>query len=193
MIFEAPDGATPLDDDELADLLPTHITTHDQLNEWEQENILRAEDWLLRRRDTHLVSEEFFRTLHHKMFEDTWRWAGAYRRTDKNIGVHWPRIAAELRTVCNDAGYWLENRSFDLDEIAARLHHRVVSVHPFPNGNGRHSRLLADALLIENGRPRFSWGSANLAGPGQARDAYIRALKDADALDYARLVRFARA
>ncbi len=127
------------------------------------------------------------------MFEKTWNWAGQYRRSDKNLGVHWPTIGTEVRQVCENAKYWIENSVFGLDEIAARLHHSMVSVHPFPNGNGRHTRMMADALLDAHDQLRFTWGRANLQETGSiARTEYLNALRAADLGDFAALFRFAR-
>jgi len=192
MDFEYPEGATPLDPDEAADLLPSHISTHSELNAWEGANILIAETWLFARRRTDLFSDEFVRSLHRRMFDATWRWAGQYRHSDKNIGVHWPQITVAVKQCLEDVQFWLAHGTFDLDTIAAGLHHRMVSVHPFPNGNGRHTRLLADALLFVSGKPRFTWGREIAGADSVVRAQYIRALHMADAGDLQALVQFAR-
>ena len=140
MFNNEPDGATPIDADEAADLLPQHIRTRNELNVWEQENILFAAKWAQSTRMPTL-DEYQVRELHRRMFDRTWKWAGTYRKSDKNIGVHWPTIATELRNLMDDGKYWIENESFPTDEAALRLHHRLVLIHPFPKGNGRHSRL----------------------------------------------------
>ena len=192
MEFTYAEGATPLDPDEAHDLIPTHITTSDQLNEWEQANILQGETWLFQRKRPELLREPFLRELHRKMFDLTWRWAGQYRKTAKNIGVPFSQIGARIKDACDNAAFQVANEVFDLDETAVRLHHNLVSIHPFPNGNGRHTRLVADALLFQNDRERFSWGSANLQIAGDARATYLSALRSADKGDYAGLIRFAR-
>jgi len=189
--LDTPPGATPLDPDELASLLPRHITTQGELNEWEQLNIVEGEAWARRQRRD-LLSETFLRQLHRQMFGKTWRWAGEFRKSDKNIGVDWLRIGIELRQLLDDVRYQVEHASLPPDEIAVRLHHRLVAIHPFANGNGRHARLLADLLVVRLGRPRFTWGSRNLVDAGATRQAYIAALQAADARDYAPLLAFAR-
>jgi Fic-DOC domain mobile mystery protein B len=187
------DGATPIDEDEAADLIPTHISTIRELNEWEQTNILRAEEWLSAGHRRQIVADAFVRELHNRMFDQTWRWAGSYRQSDKNLGVHWRGIAVAVRERTADAAHWMKTGAFDLDEIAVRLHHTVVAVHPFPNGNGRLCRLLADTLVRAEGRGRFSWGGgANLQSAGAARAAYLAALRAADGGDYSLLLAFAR-
>ncbi len=189
--LDYPSSATPLDGDELANLIPQHITTQGELNEWEQLNILQGEAWARKqRRDT--LDEAFVRQLHRHMFGDTWRWAGEFRKSDKNIGVDWLKIGVELRQLLDDVRYQVEHASFPPDEIAVRCHHRLVAIHPFPNGNGRHARLIADLLAERFNQPRFTWGSRNLADATGTRQRYIAALQAADASDYAPLIAFAR-
>lgn len=184
-------GATPIDADELAGLIPGHITTQGELNEWEQQNIQLGDDWARRQRKD-LLNEDFLRQLHKRMFGETWKWAGEFRRSDKNIGVDWLHIAVELRKLLDDLRYQVEHGSYPPDEIAVRFHHRLVSIHPFPNGNGRHARLMADLLVERMGQPRFTWGSQNLIDAGEARQRYIAALQAADTGDIALLLIFAR-
>ena len=187
-----PPGATPLDPDEAAGLIPTHITTQEQLNEWELANILEGEHWAFSRKRKDLLSSRFMRSLHKHMFGNTWRWAGAFRKTEKNIGIDPIHIAAELKKLCDDVVYQVEHRSYPLDEITARFHHRLTWIHPFPNGNGRFSRTATDLLLVQNGAPRFTWGAANLVSEGDVRRRYIDALRAADGRDFAPLLEFVR-
>lgn len=186
-------GATPLDPDEAEELLLTHVTTRAELDHCELENILRAEDWLKRTRPRAILNEEFCRQLHRRMFDQVWKWAGTFRRSDKNIGKPWPQIAESLRNLFDDTRLWLETRHEPPDAIGARFHHRLVQIHPFANGNGRHARLMTD-LLLENllGCPRFTWGGSDRAGIGDVRERYIAALRSADAGDYAPLLEFVR-
>jgi len=190
--LEYPAGATPLDPDEAQGLIPRHISTQGQLNEWEQQNILRAEEWVFSRRRGDVLTVDFIKRLHRRMFDKTWRWAGVFRRSDKNIGVDWRDIEVQLRLLCLDVKTQLETRSVPLDEAAARFHHRMTRVHPFANGNGRHARLVTAVLLVRNGADRFSWGSADLEKAGDARTRYIEALRASDARDYSLLLNFVR-
>lgn len=183
MLDNEPEGATPLDPNEAEDLLPTHIHTREQLNLWEQENILEAVSWALRTR-TPSLSEPTIRELHRRMFDQTWAWAGRYRTSDKNIGVYWATIPEEVHNLIDDAHYWFEHDVYPIEEAALRLHHRLVKIHPFPNGNGRHGRLWCDMLLKQNGRPPFEWKNKELDQSGEARHAYIAALQAADGHDY---------
>ena len=176
---ELPEGATPLDPDEAEDLLPSHIRTRAELNVWEQENILEAAEWVRRTRKEAL-EESTIRELHRRMFSDTWTWAGQYRTSNKTIGVHWPRIPMDVRNLVEDGRYWLENAVFPIDEAAVRFHHRLVQIHPFPNGNGRHARLWCDLLLMQRGRPVIDWGGGKLDRSGELRTAYLEALWSAD-------------
>jgi Fic-DOC domain mobile mystery protein B len=193
MNFDYPEGATPLDPDEAHGLLLSHITNRSELDRWEQENISEAESWAFRRTPRDILSDGFIRRLHKKMFGTVWRWAGEYRTTGKNIGVPSWQIVAELRNLCADCAIWIEHGTYPPDEIAVRFHHRLTVIHPFPNGNGRHARLMTDILLDHLlKQQRFSWGSGNLVNAGECRQQYINALRAADRQDYAALLAFVR-
>ena len=189
--LDYPAGATPLDADELASLIPGHITTQGELNEWEQLNIVQGDGWARKQRKE-ILNEGFLRQLHMQMFGETWRWAGEFRKSDKNIGVDWLKIGVELKKLLDDVRYQVEHGSFAADEIAVRLHHRLVAIHPFPNGNGRHARLMADLVVERLGQPRLTWGSRSLVDASETRQRYIAALQAADARDIAPLLAFAR-
>jgi Fic-DOC domain mobile mystery protein B len=193
MEFNYPEDTIPLDKNEITELLPTHITTRGELNRWEQDNINEALAWLENHKPTDILSETFVKLLHEKMFCNVWKWAGRFRRSDKKIGVSWYQISVELKKLFEDVKYWLEKKTFPEDEAAARFHHRLVVIHPFPNGNGRHSRLITD-LLLERilAKPRFTWGNADLVRSGDDRKRYIESLHAADEGDYKPLMRFAR-
>lgn len=189
----AGDGNTPLSPEELADLIPS-LATKEELNEWERENILRGREWVIRDRTPPLetISNEYVRKLHLKMFDQTWRWAGKFRQTEKNLGVPFAEIPERLAVLFGDVRYWIENGTHSPDEIAVRFHHRLVFIHAFANGNGRHARLMADLLVMKLGRPAFTWGSSDLIKPGEARARYLDAIRTADNGDLRPLVEFAR-
>lgn len=190
--FDANDATTPLTPAERNGLIPTHVTVRGELNELEQQNIADADSWAFaRKRD--VLDEAFLRGLHRRMFNRVWRWAGQYRTTERNLGVLPHRIQPDLLRAIGDARYWVEHQSYGTDEVAVRLHHRLVTVHPFPNGNGRWSRLAADLLVVQQGGgSRFTWGRANLQAAGDVRRAYIDALHAADNHNSAPLIAFAR-
>lgn len=190
-LLAADDHATPLTAGERDDLIPTYIATRNELNELEQGNVASADQWALSRKH-YVFRERFLKSLHRRMFDKIWRWAGKFRTTERNLGVQPFEIGPALRQAIDDGRYWVENRSFPTDEIAVRFHHRLTSVHPFPNGNGRWSRLVADVLITQLGGPRFTWGGANLQAAGTARVAYIKALHVADSHDLGPLIEFAR-
>lgn len=192
MKFVYAKGATPFNQDDFAQLIPKHITTQMQLNEWEQANIIHAEKWLFSRKRKDLLTIDFIKKLHLKMFDKTWLWAGKFRHHQTNIGLPSFQIQPHLKILCDDVQFWISNQIFPSDEVAIQFHHRLVHIHPFPNGNGRHSRLIADALLIQMGAARFSWGRKNLALSSDTRHQYISALKLADKGDYQHLLKFAR-
>ncbi len=190
-IFEQPDDATSLTPDEMRDLIPTHIAYRRDLNQAEQSNIIRAQAWALdRKRD--LLTEKFIRDLHRRMLGNVWRWAGKFRTTERNLGIPWYEIPAALRQLLDDARAWIEFASWPPDEIAVRFHYRLVQIHPFPNGNGRHARLMADLLVMTTGHERFSWGRGSLLDAGAVRQSYIAALRAADNHDIGPLLVFAR-
>lgn len=185
------DGGTELTEEEREGLIPSYITLRSELNEAEQANILEAEEWAFaRKRD--LLEEKFLNNLHKRMYGNVWRWAGRYRTSGKNIGIDAYRIPTELRQLLDDCRYWIENGTYEPDEIAVRFHHRIVSIHCYPNGNGRHARLAADLLLKSMGQERFSWGGENLIDVGETRERYIAALQAADEHDIGPLLEFVR-
>lgn len=194
-LFHEPDDATPLSPEERRDLRQSWITTRSDLNEAEQANIQKALIWARGRnyrRAEDILKEDFARALHLRMFGDVWKWAGTYRLTEKNVGTDFRRIPVELPQVLNDSGFWLANNTFPPDEQAVRLHHRLVAIHPFSNGNGRHTRLMADLLVERLGGTPFSWGGGSIADAGELRSRYISALKRADEHDIGPLLTFAR-
>ena len=191
--FDYPEGATPIDPDEAEGLLLTHITTLGELDRWEQENIVEALTWLDKTNPTDILNEQFVKELHRRMFVSVWKWAGHFRRSDKNIGGPWYQISMSLKNLCDDARFWIKLQEESPDEMAIRFHHRLVSIHPFPNGNGRHARLMTDILLETVMKfPRFTWGSGNLSKPGDIRQNYIAALRAADEHNYEPLLKFVR-
>ncbi|MFH1996967.1 MAG: mobile mystery protein B [Candidatus Omnitrophota bacterium] len=195
MINESlPVGATPLNDEEKEGLLLFHITKREELNRWEQENVGRAIEWCFALKKPSLLTIEFVLQLHKKMFADVWSWAGTFRTSGKNIGVfHW-QIITELKKLLDDVTYWIKQNAFtNSDEIAARLHHRLVKIHPFPNGNGRHARLftnLVQKYLLKN-KP-FTWGATDLTHASPIRKNYIDSLQEADKGNIRPLIVFAR-
>ena len=190
-LFEEAADATPLTPVEMRELIPAHIAYRSELNEAEQENIARAQDWALgRNRDP--LTEKFVRDLHRRMLGDVWRWAGKFRQSERNLGIPFYEIPVAVRQLLADTKAWIEYRAYPPDEITVRFHHRLVQVHPFPNGNGRHSRLIADLLVMRLGEERFPWGSANLQDAGTVRHRYVAALQAADNYDISPLLVFAR-
>lgn len=195
LVLDYTDGQTPLEEDEKEGLLIKTISTRGELDEFEQQNIEKAVLWTMKRKfkSVDILSESFIRELHRKMYADVWKWAGEFRKTNKNIGVDKLEISVELRKLIDDCIFWIDKKSFDDDEIAVRFKHRIVSIHCFANGNGRHSRLIAD-IISEHifKKPVFSWGAANLVKQGDARKAYLKAVKAADIGNYELLLAFAR-
>lgn len=191
------EGQTPLDPDEKDGLLISTIATRTELNELEQRNIEDAMRWTIERRKRftveEILTEQFVNELHSRMFAEVWQWAGNFRKTNKNIGVDKYQIGADLRILLDDCRYWVENNTFPNDEIAVRFKHRLVSIHCYANGNGRHSRLMADVIVEKIfGKPVFTWGSQNLIHSGTFRLSYMNALRQADNGNIEPLIVFAR-
>jgi Fic-DOC domain mobile mystery protein B len=182
---------TPLEAEEREQLILSYISLRRELNEAEQINIADAAKWLASRK-RNVLDEKFLRNLHARMFGKVWRWAGDYRKTPRNIGVEAWRIPMNISQAIDDAKFWVANGTYSPDEIAVRFSHRLVAIHPFPNGNGRFSRMVGDSLAQQLGQPRFSWGITNLVDPNETRKAYVAALRAADMHDFDELIAFAR-
>ena len=193
IFIEPDDAATPITPEEMRDLIPAHIADRRDLNAAEQENIARAQEWAMSGRRRDLLNEKFIKDLHRRMLGDVWRWAGKFRTSQRNIGIDYWLIRTVLRLLLDDAKAWIECKTYPIDEIAVRFHHRLVLIHPFANGNGRHARLSADLLVMQLGGERFSWGRTSLIHAGEARSRYITALHSADNHDISDLLNFARA
>ena len=192
MKMEYLDGETPLDPDEMEGLKHPHIQTRGELNQLEQHNIQEGYKWLARqRKHKDLLTETFILDLHKQMLGQVWSWAGSFRHTEKNIGVDPLDIGVELRKLLDDARYWVEHETYNREEFAARFHHRLVKIHPFPNGNGRHARIMTDVILetILDVLP-IEWGARTLDVEGEHRQNYINALRAADGDDYRALIDF---
>jgi len=188
-----PPGATPLDPNELGGLIPKYITTQGELNRHERENIVEAADWALGSTRHDCLNISFCFELHKRMFGKVWKWAGQIRLTDKNLGVPKEQILMKLKPLFDDTAFWIENETYSFDEIGARFHHRLVSIHAFPNGNGRHARLMTEVIQTVNGEKPFTWGSSDLYNSeSEARKDYLAALRHADQGNYQPLIEFVR-
>ena len=189
-IFEADDNSTPLTAEEKDGLKFKWITLRSELNEAEARNIAQAQVWLISNKNKDIFSDTFLRELHKKMFGDVWKWAGTYRNSERNIGVAPFQIPIKLMQLFDDVKFWIENKTYSNREIAVRLHHKLVQIHPFPNGNGRVSRLMADLVLEKLEGSKLYWGNTNLVNVSEIRSSYIAALRKADAGDYTDLIEF---
>ena len=189
--MQYPEGATPLDRNELGGLKHKHVTTRGELDELEQANIQSGLRWLARQRGD-ILSGAFVTTLHKQLFGDVWDWAGSFRRTGKSVGIDAMHIGSQLHQLMDDARDWVDNKTYPPSEAAIRLHHRLVFIHPFPNGNGRHARILADAALerVYKAKPIDWTAGYDLQKMNDRRAAYIAALKAADREDFGPLIAF---
>lgn len=192
--MDYPEGATPLDPDELEGLKFRHITTREQLNHLEQGNIQSGLLWLQKKKHIDLLTESFIKKLHQKLFGEVWKWAGTFRKTEKSIGIDPLHIQIQLHQLLEDIRFWIANETYPPLEIALRFHHKLVFIHLFPNGNGRHARIIADELMVKIfGLHEIDWlQGADLQSFTSRRQLYIAALKAADQHDYSLLLKFAR-
>lgn len=191
-IVGEPGGSTPLDPDEMEGLIHKHVTTRGELDELEQANIVDGMTWLKRQKKPDVLTESFACELHKRLFGKVWKWAGRFRKTEENIGVDPIQIAILLRELLDDTQYWIANATYPPKELAARFHHKLVYIHLFPNGNGRHARIMADAILAKlMNEPEIDWaGGYQLERMNERRDQYIAALRDADGHDFGALLEF---
>lgn len=193
--LEYTNGQTPLDEEEKEGLRIKSITTQKELNELEQLNIEKAVEWTIHTnlKPERILSEKFIKDLHKKMYGDIWKWAGEFRKSEKNIGIKWTQIGIELKNLIEDAKYWIENKIYSSEEISIRFKHRIVAIHCFPNGNGRHSRMMGD-ILMESifGKEVFTWHQSNMIKADETRKKYIAALREADNGNINPLIEFAQ-
>jgi Fic-DOC domain mobile mystery protein B len=188
-------GQTPLDEEEKRDLIPSLVTRED-LDAFEQENILEARKWVMQKATLaklDVFTEKFLLNLHKRMYGHVWKWAGTFRKSNKNIGVDRIYITTELHQLLGDAAYWLEHKTYPISDLAVIFHHRLVKIHLFPNGNGRHARMCADVIIAKFGGEKLSWGgNSDLTKPDEIRTRYIAALREADGGNYEPILAFAR-
>lgn len=194
LILSYQDGQTPLDQSQINGLKIKAISTQQQLNEFEQTNINESLKWLnSKRKIKDLLSEEFMIQLHKRMLGMVWKWAGKYRTIETNIGIDWMKIPVEIRLLVDDAKFWVEHETYTPEEIAIRFKHRLVSIHCFANGNGRHSRIMADLIVFHAfGLNKFTWGQVSMVESSEQRKIYLQALQSADNGDFSQLLNFAQ-
>jgi Fic-DOC domain mobile mystery protein B len=177
------DGNTPIRAEGAEQLIP-RISTTGELNEYEAVNILRAREWAFESRtmkSSDPLQEPYIRELHHRMFDNVWKWAGTYRKTERNIGCDPKEIMQRIPELLANTRYWLENKIFPTDEALVRFHYQLTKIHPFANGNGRHARLIADIVAVKHGQSEFTWGAGkDLVTEGDARTRYLAALRALD-------------
>ena len=189
------DGQTPLSEEELDGLKISSITTREELDEFEQFNIEKAIQWTFGKKiqPKDLLSEKFIKDLHKRMYGEVWKWAGSFRTSEKNLGIKSYLIPVQLKQLLDDAMYWYENQIYSPDEVAVRFKHQLVSIHCFANGNGRHSRLMADLIMEKLYKePFLPWGGSSLVKSNEKRKEYINAIKIADRQDLSQLIMFAK-
>lgn len=189
-------GQTGLSEEEMEGLLIPTITTREELDEFEQLNIQKAVEWYLIGRKfkaDKILTEDFIIGVHKKMLSDVWVWAGQFRQSEKTIGISWHQVPIRLHQLLGDCKFWIENKTYSDEEIAIRFKHEMVAIHLFSNGNGRHSRLMADIVMKHIfKKPIFTWGYKNLVNKSEVRETYIKALKKADNGDFKDLIVFSK-
>ena len=188
MEINLPRGAAPFNTN---GLLHRHLTTQEELNALEFANINQAMGKYLLGSLTEKKAPftlEWLFQVHREMFEEVWDWAGKPRNTEFKIGVLPAQIPSFLKQLLDDLKYWEGQTTMEPIEIASHLHHRLVQIHPFENGNSRWARLLTNIYLKKQGLPLVQWPEGSLGQEGDIRDCYIDALKAADRGDSGALI-----
>ncbi len=187
------DGSTPLDHDQILGIRFSHLTTMGELDELEDLNIQKGLEWLNRQKDPNYLTTEFICKLHEKLFGDVWKWAGKFRTAEVNISKYRSYdVGPQLKNFFEDAKLWIQLGKMSWDEISAEMHHRLVTIHPFPNGNGRTTRIYTEYVQKRNNQPVTSWMASLGKNPQLRRDHYIKALRNADKGDFDLLIEFMR-
>ena len=194
VLIHNPEGATPLTADDMLGLKQMHVETREQLNELEAANILQGQIWVSGLKGLKIESvfdRNFIINLHLALFGDVWKWAGTFRTRELNIGVDPVNISVELHNFLEDAKCWIEFDHFDNLELSARIQHRLVKIHPFVNGNGRHSRMFTDIVRIFLLKEKpMKWAEAKLENMSMERSSYIQGLRKADAGDFSVFLKY---
>lgn len=185
------DGSTPLDHDQIKGIRFSHLTTMGELDELEDINIQKGLEWLNHQKTDDYLSMEFLCKLHEKLFGDVWKWAGKFRTVEVNISKYRPYdIGPQLKNFFEDVKLWIDHGKMSWDEISAEMHHRLVSIHPFPNGNGRTTRIFTEYVQKRNKQPVTNWKASLNHKPDERRKNYIKALQSADKEDFSLLIEF---
>ncbi len=187
-MLKTPEDSTPIND--LSGLIPSGITVKSALDEWEAENILKAYNRYLKTSRKRAISPGLITAVHKEMFGLTWKWAGSFRKENLNLGVEWFAIPVEIKKLCDDIAFWEKSKNVNILEQSVRIHHRLVRIHPFLNGNGRHARMIADIFLSGRGKKLPLWPDKDMVETTDIRKRYIHCLKEADNGDYAGLLEF---
>ena len=185
------DDATPLDDISGLKLPSSRVYTLKEVYEAEANNIALATLKYLSAPPSKKIAPftyEWLQQLHYEMFGNVWEWAGKFRSCELSIGIKAYQVPTALKELADDIAFWDKHKTYDIYEVAARLHHRAVQIHPFQNGNGRWSRMLANIYLRQNGSMPVKWQENLLSKENTKRDEYIQALKNADSGNYAKLI-----
>ena len=190
----AESGSAPIAPGDQARLVPS-LSTRAQLDEIERLKINAARVWAMRAavlQRSDLLTEPFARELHRRMFGGVWRGAGRYRTFERAPGWEAHRIPEGVRMFLDDAEGWIRFSTYPVRESAVRLHHRLVAIHPWSNGNARHARLLADVVVASQGEEPLTWGAGSpSSGLGTSPSRYADAIRAADAGDMGPLLGFA--
>lgn len=193
-LIENPEGATPLSPDDMLGLKHKHVDTREQLNELEAANILQGQIWASTLKKPTLDSifdRAFVTNLHKALFGDVWEWAGIFRQRQLNIGIDPKNIPVDLHNFLEDAKCWVEFKHYDNLELSARIQHRLVQIHPFVNGNGRHSRIFTDIVRVYLlGEKPMKWAYAKLEDLTEERSSYITGLRKADEGDFSVFIKY---
>ncbi len=189
MLVKVPSGATPIED--ISGLIPKNITTKKELDEVEFANINKAMPKYFLGKITEKKAPftlSWLYQVHRGMYGEVWEWAGVRRNTDLNLGTPPHQIDVSLQQLLDNFKYWETSQTMEPVEIAVRLHHGLVKIHPFKNGNGRWARFIANIYLRKTGLPLPHWPEEDLREDSKFRKEYIEALQKADRGDLQNLI-----
>lgn len=185
------DGSTPLDPDQIRGIKFSHLVNMGELDEVEDLNIQKGLEWLNRQKGDDYLSMEFLCKLHEKLFGDVWKWAGTFRKVEVNLSkIKYYDVGPQLKMFFEDAKLWIEGGRMSWDEISAEMHHRLIAIHPFPNGNGRTTRIYTEYVQKRNKQAVTSWKASLNHDPKERRRVYIKSLQQADKGDFRPLIEF---
>ena len=177
-LFKDRGGQTPLPPELQKGLISKNVQTIGELDEYEEQNIAEGMVWL-EDSNANSLNYSFWLRLHKKLFGNVWNWAGEIRSHDLgNADFLYPeKVRPALMQLIGDAEYWFKNDTYPKKETIARIHEKLLTIHPFANGNGRWSRILTEYICKQNKIDIPKWNLKSKDDPQKRRKEYIEAVE----------------